>query len=154
QVSLESYCQPAAPARAVRPLLALRARNTKMRRFGTPLAPYRGLATALVGSGRVILSAGPSSPTTSARRMRSISRGLPNASATERRRSMLRPTMQSQQAGSRNDALTLALDRLRRALARDIAGREQEWAQTAAEALSGVEAALRQHTAAANRPDG
>src|SRR5262249_28756595 len=26
QVSLESYCQPAAPARAVRPLLALRAR--------------------------------------------------------------------------------------------------------------------------------
>lgn len=67
---------------------------------------------------------------------------------------MLRPTMQSQQAGSRNDALTLALDRLRRALARDIAGREQEWAQTAAEALSGVEAALRQHTAAANRPDG
>jgi hypothetical protein len=54
----------------------------------------------------------------------------------------------------KDDALGLSLDSLRQALAADVPGREREWAAAVGDALARVEAALRQHRAAAKAPDG
>jgi hypothetical protein len=54
----------------------------------------------------------------------------------------------------KEDKLALFLDRLRQALDADRAGRERDWAKTVGDTLARLEAALRQHQAAACHPDG
>jgi hypothetical protein len=53
-----------------------------------------------------------------------------------------------------DDALALSLDTLRQALAADVPGRERQWADAVGDAAARVEAAPRQHRAAAKAPDG
>jgi hypothetical protein len=54
----------------------------------------------------------------------------------------------------KEDALGLSLEPLRQALATKVPGRERDWAYAVEEALTHVEAALREHRAAAKAPDG
>jgi hypothetical protein len=54
----------------------------------------------------------------------------------------------------KNDALELSVDQMQQALAEKVPGRESDWTAAVEEALSRVEAALRQHRAAAREPDG
>jgi hypothetical protein len=67
---------------------------------------------------------------------------------------MSQATLPSQPPPRKDDALALSLDRLRQALAADVAGREREWAEAVGDALARVETTLRQHRAAAKAPDG
>ena len=53
-----------------------------------------------------------------------------------------------------DDSLGQCLDRLGQAVAADVPGREQEWAEAVIDALAHVETALRQHRTAAKAPDG
>src|SRR5438093_1423762 len=53
-----------------------------------------------------------------------------------------------------DDPLGQCLDRLGQAVAADVPGREQEWAEAVIDALAHVETALRQHRTAAKAPDG
>jgi hypothetical protein len=55
---------------------------------------------------------------------------------------------------SRQDALAESLDRLRLAVASELAGREPEWTKAVGEACAGLEQALREHHVAVNGPDG
>jgi hypothetical protein len=54
----------------------------------------------------------------------------------------------------KEDALGLSLDQLRQVLAADVPGREREWAEAVEDALAHVGAALGQHRADAQAPDG
>jgi hypothetical protein len=54
----------------------------------------------------------------------------------------------------REDVLALSLDQLQQTLAANDSGREQQWAEAVGYALARLEAALRKHRAAAQRPDG
>jgi hypothetical protein len=54
----------------------------------------------------------------------------------------------------KGDALGLSLEPLQMALDAKVPGREHEWALAVTEALTRVEAALRQHRASAKAPDG
>jgi hypothetical protein len=55
---------------------------------------------------------------------------------------------------AKDDPLTLGLEQLGQAVAADVPGREREWTQAVRDALARVEAALRQHRAAAKTPEG
>src|ERR1700730_5056405 len=55
---------------------------------------------------------------------------------------------------TREDTLTLPLDRLEKALAAEVSGRERDWAQRVGSALAGVEQGLREHAGLAEAPDG
>ena len=55
---------------------------------------------------------------------------------------------------AKDDPLTLGLEQLGQAVAADVPGREREWTQAVKDAFARVEAALRQHRAAAKTPEG
>jgi hypothetical protein len=59
-----------------------------------------------------------------------------------------------QELRSSDEALVISLEWLRLAVAGEIPGREREWAEAVADAVAGVETALRLHKAAARAPDG
>jgi hypothetical protein len=55
---------------------------------------------------------------------------------------------------TKEDTLSQSLDRLEKALAADVPGRERDWAEAVSAALTEVEQALRQHAALAEASDG
>ena len=55
---------------------------------------------------------------------------------------------------TKEDTLSQPLDRLEKALAADVPGRERDWAEAVSAALTGMEQALRQHAALAEDSDG
>jgi len=63
-------------------------------------------------------------------------------------------TLFSPQLRKHGDALVISLEWLRLAVVGEVPGREREWAEAVADALAGVETALRLHKAAARAPDG
>jgi hypothetical protein len=63
-------------------------------------------------------------------------------------------TKPSRSARKPNDPLLLAINRLEKALAAEVPGRERDWAQGMNDALAGLEHELRKHLAAAEDSDG
>ncbi len=55
---------------------------------------------------------------------------------------------------NKNDALLMAMERLRQALAADVPGRECAWGETVGDALAQLEQGLRAHVEASEAPDG
>src|SRR5262245_20363736 len=67
---------------------------------------------------------------------------------------MLQTEAKPQAGRSKEDLLVRATERLHQALGAQVPGREREWAEDVSGALTGLEALLRQHAAAAEAPDG